>query len=458
MFLLLKGELGGIYSPLFYLTLPKNIKYGKKLKEIANINPTRNKPKFNADILVPYVGLPETDEYDNDVKVVLERPFVEVGGRNIIRKDDILFARIEPSVFNKKYIYVDDLKGFDFAFTSTEFYILESKTVLQKYLFYILFLDFVYNQVEGKTTGSTGRRRLDKGAFENIIIPSPPLETQQTIINIFENAYAKKKAKEAEAKLILDSIDGYLLEKLGITLPEKQENILRNRVFLRNISDLGGSRFDGYYHGEFFERLPISIKNGYFPTAKLEKLCLKITDGTHYTPTYVSSGIPFISVKNVRRSAISFEDIKYITEKEHFDLTKRAKPEPNDILLTKIGTIGLSAVIPEELPEFSIFVSLALIKPNKTMNSYFLSEVISSPIVKYQFERDLKGTGVPDLHLENICKVSIPLPPLEIQERIVAEINHRRKLAKVLQTEASELLAKAKVEVERMILGGGGDD
>ena len=70
-----------------------------------------------------------------------------------------------------------------------------------------------------------------------------------------------------------------------------------------------------------------------------------------------------------------------------------------------------------------------------------------------QFERDLKGTGVPDLHLENIRKVSIPLPPLEIQEKIVSEITKRRQQAQTLQTEAKEIIEKAKAEVEKMILG-----
>jgi type I restriction enzyme, S subunit len=386
----------------------------------------------------------------------------------MFKKGQILFPKLRPYLNKVHHAEFDGL-------CSTEFHIVDSKAELavsigsglqtrpygnsidNRYLAHFLRSKVVVSQTKYLMSGNT-LPRLQTEDIHKLLIPVPPHETQQTIIHIFENAYAEKKAKEAQAKALLASIDGYLLEELGITLPEKQANTLKNRVFLRNISQVSGGRFDGYYHGEFFERLPITIKNGHYPTEKLETLCLKITDGTHYTPTYVSSGVPFISVKNVRRSTISFEDIKYITKEEHLDLTKRAKPEPNDILLTKIGTIGLSAVIPHGLPDFSIFVSVALLKPFESVNSYFLSEVISSPIVLNQFERDLKGTGVPDLHLENICKVNIPLPPLEIQEKIVAEITTRREQAKRLQTEAKTVLENAKIEVERMILGGGEDD
>jgi restriction endonuclease S subunit len=52
-----------------------------------------------------------------------------------------------------------------------------------------------------------------------------------------------------------------------------------------------------------------------------------------------------------------------------------------------------------------------------------------------------------------IEQLSIPLPPLAVQERIATEAHARRESAKALEREASEILAAAKAEVERMILG-----
>ncbi len=117
--------------------------------------------------------MPQTDEHSKSIINVILRPYKEVKGRNIIYPNDLLFARIEPSIFNKKYILTKDLKGYDFAFTSTEFYIVKGKDIDNEYLLANFLSDYVYKQVEGKTTGSTGRRRLDKSVFADLVFPFP---------------------------------------------------------------------------------------------------------------------------------------------------------------------------------------------------------------------------------------------------------------------------------------------
>ena len=208
-----------------------------------------------------------------------------------------------------------------------------------------------------------------------------------------------------------------------------------------------GKRLDYYYHKPEFEIEAQRIRNGIYPLHQLgDKLfCNKITDGTHYTPSYVDDGedkIKFISVKDVREFEISFEDVKYISEEEHLVLSKRCNPKPGDILLTKIGTIGLAAVIPENAPIFDLFVSVCLIQPKKDIiNSHFLCAVLNSPVARLQFARDLKGVGVPDLHLENIAETLIPLPPPEIQSSLVAEIEASRQIRKQKLAQADELFS-----------------
>ena len=85
-----------------------------------------------------------------------------------------------------------------------------------------------------------------------------------------------------------------------------------------------------------------------------------VTDGTHQTPTYARSGVPFISVKDIRHGRINFDDCKFISRDEHQALIRRCHPEPGDLLITKSGTIGRLAIVPDR--EFSLFVSVALVK------------------------------------------------------------------------------------------------
>ncbi len=130
---------------------------------------------------MPYVGLPECDL--NDVREVATRTFAKVKGRSIARVGDILFARIEPSVFNKKYIFVEHLDGHDYAYISSEFYAVRAHgdDFDQLYLYAMFQSAFVFDQVRGKTTGSSGRRRLDPEIFASLLIPWPAPDIRKKI-------------------------------------------------------------------------------------------------------------------------------------------------------------------------------------------------------------------------------------------------------------------------------------
>ncbi len=70
IFLVNLSEIEGILSPLFFKSKPLHLKYNQKLKKIGNINPIRKKTVFDDNDLVPYVGLPETDEHTREIAIV----------------------------------------------------------------------------------------------------------------------------------------------------------------------------------------------------------------------------------------------------------------------------------------------------------------------------------------------------------------------------------------------------
>ncbi len=94
---------------------------------------------------------------------------------------------------------------------------------------------------------------------------------------------------------------------------------------------------------------------------KLQDICRDISDGTHFTPQYIKSGVPFLSVKDVKANGIFFDSCRYISQEEHEQLCRRCKPERGDVLYTKVGTTGIAKAIDIDT-EFSIFVSVALLK------------------------------------------------------------------------------------------------
>ncbi len=155
---------------------------------------------------------------------------------------------------------------------------------------------------------------------------------------------------------------------------------------------------------------------------RLDELCYQITDGTHYTPIYTPTGVPFLSVKDISKGFIDFRNTRFISPEEHAALTKRCKPEKGDLLLTKVGTTGIAKVVDVD-EEFSIFVSLALLKfPQVQVHAPFLELVINSPFARGQSERDTQGVGNKNLVLKFIRAFILPFPPLAEQKRIVAAV------------------------------------
>ena len=157
----------------------------------------------------------------------------------------------------------------------------------------------------------------------------------------------------------------------------------------------------------------------------LKEVCNKITDGTHKTPKYMDIGIPFLRVTDVTGTN---QSKKYITYSEHKELIKRCKPEKGDILYTKNGTIGVAKIINWEW-EFSIFVSLALLKPkNNILYSKYLEIFLNSEDALKQAISHSKSGTVTNLHLVEIKQMKIPLPTLKIQQKIITKIEREQKI------------------------------
>ncbi len=176
-------------------------------------------------------------------------------------------------------------------------------------------------------------------------------------------------------------------------------------------------------HTPHYENVPFEVPSSWVWTTLPELCTIPITDGTHKTPTYTDKehGVPFISSKDVTSQRINWNNIKYITRELHEELHKRIAPQKNDILLAKNGTTGVAAIV-EDTRVFDIYVTLAVIRPSQNICPQYLHQVINSNFCKEQFNSRLTGIGLPNLHLVDIKKTMIPLPPISEQKRIVTEI------------------------------------
>jgi len=177
-----------------------------------------------------------------------------------------------------------------------------------------------------------------------------------------------------------------------------------------------------------------------WPHESLESVALKVTDGTHQTPRYVETGIPFVSVKDFSGGSLDMSATRFITPEEHSEIYKRCDPKRGDILLGRIGTIGKAVVVDTDT-EFSLFVSAAQIRPNREkILSRYLQYVLNSPFCRAQFDNIKVGgaTHTNKLNLKDLRSVKVPLPPLAEQKRIVAKVDELMALCDRLEAQQQE--------------------
>jgi type I restriction enzyme S subunit len=174
-----------------------------------------------------------------------------------------------------------------------------------------------------------------------------------------------------------------------------------------------------------------------FLTRTLAELTTKLTDGTHKTPKYVDAGVHFVSVKDFSSGVLSLDRTRFIEQREHDELVKRCDPRRGDILLARIGTLGVPVTVETDIP-FSLFVSAALIRPNLTqVSSEYLKLLLASPIATAGFNRIKVGgaTHTNKLNLGDLRMLEFPVPPLAEQGRIVAKVNELLALVDQLESQ-----------------------
>ena len=165
-----------------------------------------------------------------------------------------------------------------------------------------------------------------------------------------------------------------------------------------------------------------------------------ITCGVAKRPKYVESGVPFLSAKNVKNGRIIWGGYQYVSEETHHALTKHNKPKLGDILYTRVGSYGEAAIIDREI-EFSIFVSLTLIKPKPILLNTFLKHYLNSSVIKQLAARSINGVGVGNLNVGAVREFPICLPPITEQRSIAASLDALRTEIQSLETIYKQKLA-----------------
>lgn len=372
----------------------------KKLSEIGrvfngnSINENVKRDKYtDLDEGFPFIatkdiGFDSSIDYGNGIKIT----FAEKNKFKIAPSNTPLICA-EGGSAGKKIGFTSQ----DVCFGNKLFAVVPNKNIDGKFIFYYYFSQSFQKNFSIGMTGMIGGVSMSK--FKDIKIPIPSFPVQKRIVAILDEAF--------------------------FAIAKAKFNAEQN---LKNAKEL----FESYLQSVF------ENKDEAWEEKTLGSICIKISDGVHQKPTYVSSGVPFIKINNLTDGpGISFKNVSYIAKKDHELYCKRTHPEKGDILITKDGTIGIVRIIETDI-EFSIFVSVALIKPKERKITPFLRYVLESPLIQKQIKP--KGTALKHLYLTDLRKFIIPIPPLKVQQAIVKKLD-----ALLNETKKFEALYQAKI-------------
>ncbi|MBQ7293785.1 MAG: restriction endonuclease subunit S, partial [Clostridia bacterium] len=162
----------------------------------------------------------------------------------------------------------------------------------------------------------------------------------------------------------------------------------------------------------------------------LNSIC-NVYDGTHQTPQYTESGIKFASVENI---ADPYATEKYISVSDYEKY--KIKPQRNDLLMTRIGSIGVCTVLESDEP-LAYYVSLALLRPNnEVLNSRYLKYAIESLHCRKELRKRTLVNAVPiKINMGDIGKITLPVPPLPVQSEIVRILDNFTELTAEITAE-----------------------
>lgn len=158
---------------------------------------------------------------------------------------------------------------------------------------------------------------------------------------------------------------------------------------------------------------------------KLEDICLKITDGSHFSPKEDKNGERLMaSVKDMLEYGFKLESCKRISETDYNNLVRSGcKAEKNDILFSKDGTIGEVQWF-DGKNDLVLLSSIAILKPNQNLvDGKYLSYLLKNPQTNNYIKDNYKsGSALPRVILKEFRAHQITFPESLKEQQAIAEI------------------------------------
>ncbi len=361
--------------------------------------------------------------------------------QNIVRKDDIIISLTRPH--HGSIALIDN--NLDGCIASTGFAVLreiKDPTLNRTYLYSVLRSQFCLNQMLQRSSGGN-YPAITTDQLMRILIPTPQPSIQNHIAGFMRSAYTQKKQKEQEANDLLASIDDYVLSELGIEMPAVEEK----KCFVVFAGEIEGRVDPLYMRNISYIR---NLKTPY-PLMPLGKLLIK-------KPQYGANeravdGDPNTDVRYIRITDIDDYGNLLNDWKTAEIIHSKYLLEENDLLFARSGSVGRAFVYKSKFGKaifagYMIRFKFDLEKVNPSFVLYYSF----TGVYKLWLQLIQRTAAQPNINSQEFQSLEIPLPELDIQDRIVAEVDKRLARVAELRQATEKVVETAKDRVEQILL------
>ena len=250
---------------------------------------------------------------------------------------------------------------------------------LKYYFEYFDFIKFASNDF--KVKGLT----LNKKKLADIPIPVPSLQEQEKIVEKLDKVFDKIQHIENKHATEVNFINNF------------------KKSFIKN-------KFD----------------NNTYEFQKLEDIFEITSSKRVFKSEWTSSGIPFLRARELVKLAnnLEFKDPIFISE-SHYEKIKNkyGVPKNGDILITGVGTLGITYLVDDEEKFYFKDGNIIWLKNLNKVNSEFIKLYIDSPDIQTKINNKI-GATVKTFTISDANKLEVPVPPKKIQDKLINEIKN----------------------------------
>jgi len=371
---------------------------------------------------------------DTSDLVFCSEKFHNQNKKSRIKPGDILFAAVGATI-GEMAIVQDEIKSGNINQNIAKVRIIDKN--VNSYFVGLFFASKPGQlQIEKFITGNA-QPYLNSEQIGSFVVPILEIKKQNEIGKYFEEI----ESKIEDSKNFYSQAENLLLEELGIA-DFKEENELFSIV---NFSDVKFvQRMDAEYFQPKYENLMAKVKKQNIKI--LEDFVKEYSTGFPFkSENYQEQGIPLLRINNIKKGVLDLNDTAYLSEKD-CKISLKDEAKSGDIVLSMSGTIGVSAIIPDDI--LKSYVNQRILKfTSKDINRDYLVLLLNSIVGLYQLERIGTGGVQINISYKDIKNILIPILPEKTQQKIADLVRQSHEARK----KAKELLEEAKRKVEELI-------